>query len=38
LIEGQETTGGGRGTTILRKVDGRWLIAHEHLGPGPRRS
>ncbi len=38
LIEGREASGGGRGTTILRKVDGRWLIAHEHLGPGPRRS
>lgn len=37
LIEGQESSGGGRGTSILRKVDGRWLIAHEHLGPYPRR-
>jgi ketosteroid isomerase-like protein len=37
LIEGQESSGGGRGTTILRKVDGRWLITHEHLGPYPRK-
>lgn len=37
LIEGQESAGGGRGTTILRKVGGRWLIAHEHLGPYPRK-
>lgn len=37
LISGQEAEGGGRGTTILRKVDGRWLIAHEHLGPYPRK-
>lgn len=37
LIEGQESSGGGRGTSILRKVDGRWLIAHEHLGPYPRK-
>ncbi len=37
LISGQESAGGGRGTTILRKVDGRWLIAHEHLGPYPRK-
>ena len=37
LIEGQESSGGGRGTSILRKVDGRWLITHEHLGPYPRR-
>jgi ketosteroid isomerase-like protein len=37
LISGQESSGGGRGTTILRKVDGRWLITHEHLGPYPRK-
>jgi ketosteroid isomerase-like protein len=38
LISGQESSGGGRGTSILRNVDGRWLIAHEHLGPYPRKS
>lgn len=37
VIEGQEASGGGRGTSILRKVDGRWLIAHEHLGPYPQK-
>lgn len=37
LISGQEAAGGGRGTSILRKTDGRWLIAHEHLGPYPRK-
>lgn len=37
LISGQASSGGGRGTTILRKVDGRWLVAHEHLGPYPRK-
>ena len=37
LINGQESSGGGRGTTILRKTKGRWLIAHEHLGPYPRK-
>ncbi len=37
IISGQESSGGGRGTTILRKIDGRWLIAHEHLGPYPRK-
>lgn len=37
LISGQESSGGGRGTSILRKVDGRWLVAHEHLGPYPRK-
>lgn len=37
LISGRESSGGGRGTTILRKVDDRWLVAHEHLGPYPRK-
>jgi ketosteroid isomerase-like protein len=37
LISGQEASGGGRGTTILRKAKDRWLIAHEHLGPYPRK-
>ncbi len=37
LISGQEASGGGRGTTILRKINGRWLIAHEHLGPYARK-
>lgn len=38
LIGGHESSGGGRGTSILRKSNGRWLIAHEHLGPYPRKS
>lgn len=37
MVEGKAASGGGRGTSILRKIDGRWLIAHEHLGPYPRR-
>jgi ketosteroid isomerase-like protein len=37
LISGQESSGGGRSTSILRQVDGRWLITHEHLGPYPRK-
>ncbi len=37
FIIGQESSGGGRGTSILRKVDDRWFIAHEHLGPYPRK-
>lgn len=36
-IRGQDSSGGGRGTSILRKVDGRWLVMHEHLGPYPRK-
>lgn len=38
LISGHESSGGGRGTTILRRTNGHWLIAHEHLGPYPRKS
>ena len=38
LISGQESSGGGRGTTILHRSNDRWLIAHEHLGPYPRKS
>lgn len=37
LISGQQASGGGRGTSILRRINGRWLIAHEHLGPYPRK-
>lgn len=37
LISGQPASGGGRGTSILRKVHDRWLIAHEHLGPSARK-
>lgn len=28
--EGKEQTGWMRGTVCLRKIDGRWLIVHEH--------
>lgn len=38
LIDGNSQSGGGRGTSILLKVNGQWLIAHEHLGPYPRQS
>jgi ketosteroid isomerase-like protein len=33
-IEGRFVTGGGRGTTVLRYVDGNWRVAHEHLSRG----
>ena len=36
IINGQAMSGGGRGTSILRRVNGRWRIIHEHLGPHPR--
>lgn len=28
-------SGSGRGTTVLRRVDDRWRIAHEHLSRNP---
>lgn len=36
LIHGKEASGGGRGTSVLKKENGRWQILLEHLGPGPR--
>ncbi len=36
VIHGQETSGGGRGTSILRKTQYGWKIILEHLGPLPR--
>lgn len=36
FIAGEEASGGGRGTSILRRFNDRWLVIHEHLGPYPR--
>lgn len=33
-IGGKPAAGGGRGTTVLRRVDGAWRVAHEHLSAG----
>ena len=33
LINGQLSSGGGRGTSVLVKVSGKWEILTEHLGP-----
>ena len=33
IINGQEASGGGRGTSVLVYENGRWLILTEHLGP-----
>ena len=33
VIDGQEMSGGGRGTSVLIKVGETWQIAVEHLGP-----
>jgi ketosteroid isomerase-like protein len=35
LINGQETSGAGRGTSTLLKTPEGWKIIHEHLGPPP---
>jgi ketosteroid isomerase-like protein len=33
LINGEPSSGGGRGTSVLRHSDGGWQILLEHLGP-----
>ena len=33
LINGLPSSGGGRGTSVLINVDGKWQILTEHLGP-----
>ena len=35
LINGHPQSGTGRGTSVLRKEDERWVVAHEHLSPMP---
>lgn len=34
-IDGVSREGNGRGTSILRKGDGRWRVVHEHLSARP---
>lgn len=33
IINGQQSSGGGRGTSALLCADGKWQIITEHLGP-----
>lgn len=33
-IDGRPASGRGRGTSVLRRVDGNWRVAHEHLSAG----
>ena len=33
LVHGQETTGAGRGTSVLKRERGTWQLLVEHLGP-----
>lgn len=35
IMDGQPVSGSGRGTTVLRLVDDRWWIVHEHLSSWP---
>jgi ketosteroid isomerase-like protein len=33
IVAGEETSGGGRGTIMMRRTGAGWQIVHEHLGP-----
>jgi uncharacterized protein (TIGR02246 family) len=33
-VDGKPVSGAGRGTSVLKKVDGGWRVAHEHLSQG----
>ncbi|MFQ5552412.1 MAG: YybH family protein [Thermoplasmata archaeon] len=33
-IKGQEASGSGRGTTVLRRLGNDWKVVHEHLSHG----
>jgi len=35
LIDGKQSTGCGRGTTVVKKNGNNWQIAHEHLSAKP---
>jgi ketosteroid isomerase-like protein len=34
IMNGRPVSGHGRGTTVIRRVDGQWRVAHEHLSSG----
>ncbi len=36
LVNGQVAEGKGRGTSVLRKINDEWKVAHEHLSGMPR--
>lgn len=33
-IDGRPAGGSGRGTSVLRRIEGNWRVAHEHLSRG----
>ena len=35
MIDGRPQSGSGRGTTVLSRASGRWMIVHEHLSARP---
>jgi len=35
MIDDKPASGSGRGTTVLKRVDHRWWIVHEHLSRDP---
>lgn len=35
VIQGREASGSGRGTAVLARKDGRWVLVAEQLGPRP---
>ena len=38
VVDGRAASGSGRGTSVLARRNGRWLIVHEHLSRGVPRS
>lgn len=34
MVDGRPTSGGGRGTSLLRRHGESWLVVHEHLSRG----
>lgn len=36
IINGQLAQGRGRGTNLMKRQDGRWVMTHEHLSSMPR--
>ena len=33
-MDGKPASGGGRGTAVIRRANGQWKVAHEHLSSG----
>ena len=35
VVNGEQAVGAGRGTSVLKRIDGCWKLLVEHLGPMP---